>query len=225
MLYYPVLGAGGKTWLNNNLGADYANTTKASFNPVKQAGTSIDFSAYGSLFQWGRSADGHELINWGSSGAGLAVNGTTSTRPNNDVPASNKFIYVTSGTSPRDWRSTPNANLWQGVFGTNNPCPIGYRLPTESELNFERLSWAPNNNGAGALASPLKLTTSGSRIGTATFDKVGFAGYQWTSTVSSDDSRSLYFDNGFTVPTVSAPVAGWLTGYRAFAGSVRCIKD
>jgi len=225
MLYYPVLGAGGKTWLNNNLGADYANTTKASFNPSAQATSSRDISAYGSLFQWGRLADGHELINWGNYANGIAVNSTAPTRPNNDVPASNKFISVASLTNPRDWRSTPNANLWQGVFGTNNPCPIGYRLPTESELNFERLSWAPNNNGAGALASPLKLTTSGHRIGTATFDKVGFAGYQWTSTVSSNNSRFLYFDNGFTAPSVSAPAAGWDTIYRAFAAPVRCIKD
>jgi hypothetical protein len=226
MLYYPVLGAGGKTWLNNNLGADYANTTKASFNPVKQAGTSIDFSAYGSLFQWGRSADGHELINWGSSGAGLAVNGTTSERPNNDVPTSNKFINVTSFTNPRDWRSTPNANLWQGVFGTNNPCPIGYRLPTESELNDERLSWAPNINGAGALASPLKLTTSGHRIGSPSFARVGTGGYQWTSTVSSNYSAILYFDNGLNAPAATpAPVAFLDTIYRAFAASVRCIKD
>jgi hypothetical protein len=224
MLYYPVLGAGGKTWLNNNLGADYANTTKATFNPVKQAEVSRDFNAYGSLFQWGRLADGHELINWVNYANGTAVNGTTSTRPDNDVPGNGNYIRVTSGTNPRDWRSSRNDNLWQGVFGTNNPCPIGYRLPTESELNFERLSWAPNNNGAGALASPLKLTTSGSRIGTATFDKVGTAGYQWTSTVSSNDSRSLYFDNGLTAP-VSAPVAGWSTVYRAFAACVRCIKD
>jgi uncharacterized protein (TIGR02145 family) len=225
MLYYPVLGAGGKTWLNNNLGADYANTTKASFNPVAQATSSRDISAYGSLFQWGRFADGHELINWVNFANGTAVViGTTTTRPNNDVPVSNKFIYVTSGTNPRDWRSTRNVNLWQGVFGTNNPCPIGYRLPTESELNFERLSWAPNNNGAGALASPLKLSTSGSRVSTSTgtFDRVGTAGYQWTSTVSSNDSRNLYFDNGVSP---SAPVAGWSTGYRAFAASVRCIKD
>jgi len=224
MVYYPVLGLDGKTWLNNNLGADYANTTKASFNPVKQAEVSRDLNAYGSLFQWGRFADGHELINWVNYANGLAVvTSTTSTRPSNDVPASVNYIRVSSITNPRDWRSPQNANLWQGVFGTNNPCPIGYRLPTESEINTQRLSWT-SNNGVGALASPLKLPTSGGRDGVGTFTRVGTAAYQWTSTVSSNDSRSLYFDNGLTAP-VSAPVAGMVTTYRAFAASVRCIKD
>jgi hypothetical protein len=224
MLYYPVLGLDGKTWLNNNLGADYANTTNASFNPAAQATSSRDISSYGSLFQWGRYADGHELINWVNYANGTAVvTGTTATRPNNDVPASNKFIYVSSGTNPRDWRSTRNVNLWQGVFGTNNPCPIGYRLPTESEINNQRLSWT-SNNGAGALASPLKLPTSGGRDGVGTFTRVGTAAYSWTSTVSSNDSRSIYFDNGLTAP-VTVPVAGMVTTYRAFAASVRCIKD
>ena len=40
--------------------------------------------------------------------------------------------------SPIDWRTPQNNNLWQGVSGTNNPCPAGFRLPTETELETEK---------------------------------------------------------------------------------------
>ena len=61
-----------------------------------------------------------------------------------------------------DWRSPQNDNLWQGVNGINNPCPSGYRIPTEAELDAERLSWS-SDNSAGAIASALKLPMAGYR--------------------------------------------------------------
>lgn len=36
-LYLPIVSATGKTWLNNNLGANYANINKSVFEPSKQA--------------------------------------------------------------------------------------------------------------------------------------------------------------------------------------------
>ena len=53
-------------------------------------------------------------------------------------------------------------NLWQGVNGINNPCPSGYRIPTEAELDAEHLSWS-SDNSAGAIASALKLPMAGYR--------------------------------------------------------------
>ena len=46
--------------------------------------------------------------------------------------------------------------------GINNPCPAGFRLPTNTELETERLSWG-SQNSAGVFASPLKLVAAGWR--------------------------------------------------------------
>ncbi len=106
--------------------------------------------AYGDLYQWGRFSDGHQC----------RTSATNPTLSSTDQPAHGDFITVNSGNY--DWRSPQNDNLWQGVNGINNPCPSGYRLPTEAELDAEHLSWS-SDNSAGAIASALKLPMAGSR--------------------------------------------------------------
>jgi len=139
--YGTVVGANCECWLDRNLGATQVATS------------SDDILAYGDLFQWGRLNDGHQVRTFTT---------TTSTLSSSDVPGHGVFIKAPS--SPYDWRSPQNDNLWQGVTGTNNPCPDGYRLPTHDEWNTERLSWS-TNNAAGAFASLLKLPVAGHRNG------------------------------------------------------------
>jgi uncharacterized protein (TIGR02145 family) len=182
----------GKTWMDRNLGASRA------------AISSTDAEAYGDLYQWGRAADWHQK----------RTSGTTSTLSNFDAPGHGNFIMVNS--SPYDWRSPQNTNLWQGVNGTNNPCPTGYRLPTEAELNAERLSWSSNNT-AGAFASPLKLPVAGHRNhSNGSLVNVGILGHYWSSNVDGTNSRQLYFGSSG---------AGMLSIYRAPGIAVRCLKD
>ncbi len=184
--------ATGDTWMDRNLGASQVATR------------SNDFSAYGDLYQWGRLSDGHQC----------RTSGTTSTNSTTDVPGHSNFILEPN--SPKDWRTPQNDNLWQGVSGINNPCPSGYRLPTETELNNERLSWSPSGS-AGALASPLKLPMGGFRYYmTGSLLNTGSAAYYWSSTLDGTMSRRLYFDNGGSIV---------YTDYRAYGFSVRCIKD
>jgi uncharacterized protein (TIGR02145 family) len=193
-----------KTWMDRNLGASQAATS------------STDYNAYGALFQWGRLSDGHECITWTSSTTsdGAEQNHETSTLSTTDNPGHSNFILALS--SPYDWRSPQNNNLWQGVSGINNPCPSGYRLPTEAELNAERTSWG-SNNAAGAFASPLKLPVAGYRnYSNGSLGGVGSLGYYWSSTVGGTYSRSLYFNSSN---------AGMDSNSRARGFSVRCIKD
>jgi hypothetical protein len=217
MFYLPVTNPiTNKTWLNNNLGADYSNTAKPQFSPASQAASSTDRHAYGSFFQWGRSSDGHELINWTSSTAGTPVNNAFGALSGVDNPPHGSFI-TTLVSSTADWRTPQNDNLWQGASGINNPCPIGYRLPNFTELNAERISWAPNNNTAGALASPLKLTNAGGRGNDGVFNSyVSTRGYYWSSTVSGMEASALEFN---------ASSALLFNDSRGKAFPVRCIRD
>jgi len=203
---YGTVESNGRCWLDRNLGASQV------------ASSSTDHLAYGDLFQWGRVADGHQLINWASSNQGTPVNSTTSILSNNDIPSHSNFI--TNTNIPYDWRSPQNNNLWQGVSGVNNPCPNGWRLPTETEWNTERQNWS-SQNSLGAIASPLKLPLAGLRLGSfgsiGSLVDIGSYGYCWASTVDVSNSKMLvYYSSGANVNGGSL---------RSGGASVRCIKD
>jgi uncharacterized protein (TIGR02145 family) len=172
------------------------------------ATSSTDAAAYGDLYQWGRGADGHQI----------RTSATTTTLSSTDQPGNGNFIIAPN--SPEDWRSPQNTNLWQGVNGVNNPCPSGYRLPTDTEWGEEVVTWN-NNNASGALASPLKLTRAGYReYFTGELDdgliNSNIGGYYWSSTVNGSNARTLYFDvNGSSL----------INDRRAYGNSVRCIKN
>jgi uncharacterized protein (TIGR02145 family) len=185
----------GKTWMDRNLGA------------TRVATSSTDASSYGDLYQWGRRSDGHQCRN----------STTTTILSSTDQPGNGSFIPTSA--SPFDWRNPQNNNLWQGVNGVNNPCPTGYRLPTDTEINAERLSWSANTS-VGAFASPLKLPMAGYRVlSNGSLNGVGSGGRYWSSSTVSGTysySRHLYFNSSS---------AGVGTNDRASGYSVRCLKD
>jgi uncharacterized protein (TIGR02145 family) len=189
-LTVDVVSPTGKTWMDRNLGASRAATS------------STDALAFGDLFQWGRLADGHQCRN----------STTTTSLSSSNSPGNGNFIRVS--TLPYDWRDPQENNLWQGVNGINNPCPVGYRIPTETEINAERLSWS-SNNAEGAFASSLKLPAAGSRNQISGNVTVINTGYYWTSTVHSAQVSILTF----SVSSATQPFD------RAYGFSVRCIKN
>ena len=183
----------GKIWMDRNLGASQAATS------------STDAAAYGDLYQWGRGNDGHQC----------RTSSTFTSLSSSDQPGHNEFIV--SNENPFNWRSPQNVNLWQGINGINNPCPTNYRLPTDAEMDEERISWN-SNNSIGAFNSSLKLTMAGRRNhssgGALSF--VGYFGYYWSNTVSSTSSKFLMF---------SSNPASVGSNFRAYGYSVRCIKN
>lgn len=188
-VYNPITG---RTWMDRNLGASQVATS------------STDADAYGDLYQWGRSADGHQLRTAGS----------TTTVTDADNPGHSDFIR--NPTSPFDWHIPQNDNLWQGTNAMNDPCPTGFRIPTIAEWEEERLSWS-SNNAAGAFGSPLKLTTNGRRSShSGDFFEVGAIGYYWSSTIDETAAKSLFFFSAVAGPGVYN---------RAYGFAVRCIQD
>jgi hypothetical protein len=190
----------GKKWLDRNIGA------------TRVATASDDYLAYGDLFQWGRPADGHQLIAWSSSTTGTAVNGSTDNLATSDIPGHNLYINVSA--QPSDWRDDNNLNRWN--TNPQGPCPFGWHVPTEAE-------WRADASGiinAADLYNRLKLTTAGIRITQGIF-VVGSQGYYWGSSSKKFGIDVAQFDGIFQQN-------GGSVGYSqtAYQGkSVRCIKD
>jgi uncharacterized protein (TIGR02145 family) len=189
-----VLSSTGRIWMDRNLGASQVATS------------STDAASYGDMYQWGRAADGHQL----------RTSVTTGTTVTSASPGHALFITADSGTG-YNWTSFAGEdNLWQGVSGINNPCPSGYRIPTEIELEAERATFS-SNNATGAFASVLKLPAAGYRTRiTGTLNNVGSSGYYWSSSVNVAYTRDLIFNGSDAL----------FSNYgRANGMSVRCIMD
>lgn len=190
--FYTVTGEAGGIWMDRNLGA------------TRVATSSDDREAYGYYYQWGRGTDGHQI----------STSGTTATLATGDTPGHGSFI--TTETSPYDWRTTQNNNLWQVVSGTNNPCPVGFRVPTFTEWDNEHRQWATLNT-AGAFSSSLKVPAAGLRYYTdGTVYDTFSEGYYWTNGTTDTRASYLYMNSGSSSMAIN---------YRAFGMSVRCIKD
>lgn len=182
------------TWMDRNLGASQAATS------------STDNLSYGDLYQWGRCADGHES----------RTSNTTTTRASTAEPSQGNTwdsLFIIGST---DWLVTQDDTLWQGVTGTNNACPAGYRVPTEAELTALDASFN-TQDAAGAYASPLSLPVAGLRFASnGTPDLDGSDGRYWASTISGGAAIYLGFNNSGSFIGASD---------RALGRSVRCIKD
>lgn len=189
--------ATGRVWLDKNLGAAQVATSPT------------DSAAYGDLYQWGRGNDGHQMR------SSESVTEYSSTQN----PEHGDFIIPPLGSF--SWGPT-EPNPWEGVNGINNPCPDGFRLPTQAEWEEEAMSWHD-----GAFSSPLKLTMGGYR---GIFDGnpfqdpaglywVGTRGSYWSSTPASSGTA---IGIGFNAQGEGGAGAG---AYTARGRSVRCIKD
>ena len=176
----------GKVWMDRNLGASRACT---SYD---------DEECYGDYYQWGRSADGHEKSN----------SGTTSTKANSTYPSHGDFITSLSSNN-YDWTTSDSSGSTRS--SNWNPCPSGYRIPTIGELEAE------NIQDRDDAFNKLKLPSAGSRDhSSGSMNYQGSSGYVWSSSVAGFYSRRLSFYS-----------SNASTSYfrRAYGLSVRCLRD
>ena len=191
--YSTVLADDDNCWLASNLGT------------VNIATAFDDSSAYGDYYQWGRLVDGHQAT----------TSNATSTLSSTDDPGHGDFITIDSGLY--DWRSPQNDDLWQGVDGTNNPCPTGWRIPTQPE-------WAAVVTAEGitnyntAFSSSLKLTAAGGRSrADGSLLSRGSLGVFWSSSPFVTYTYCLSFTSSGVNPVDNIS--------RAYGLSARCLKD
>jgi len=140
-----------------------------------------------------------------------------------------KKAWNTTDSLVSGWDSTiPEGDSWAKA---NDPCPTGWRVPTQEELEslLSAISVVSGPldelNGVtgryfGSGDEKLFLPAAGYRDDcTGTLLNAGSFGYYWSSTAnSSEDAYSLAFVSGY-----DAGVYG--EGSRSFGFSVRCVSE
>lgn len=208
-----ISSASGKKWLDRNLGASQVATAYD------------DYKGYGDLFQWGRPADGHQLINWTASNTGTAVNGFTNVLATSDTPGNVNFI-IPPYTFPFDWRSDNNRNRWATI--PQGPCPYGWHVPSIVEWLAEVAKTEGGTASSGGITdrstaySQLKLTLAGYRglsgPGSVAFKQAGSVGYYWSSIDRNNAIDGLTDARDFEFGT------DWVQQYLDFKVSARCVR-
>lgn len=184
-----VISKTGRVWMDRNLGAQWL------------ALNSKDSKAFGDLYQWGRSKDGHESRN-----SNIQKEKSKSPRPSH-------ANFIISPFSPHHWQSNAvSTGTWDIK---NNPCPGGFAIPTQGEWLSEIESWEFHNS-KGALESTLKLSLAGSRgkKDGIIYDTYVMARY-WTLDADGVEAFALDLDSA------QAKIS---KHFKAGGFSIRCIR-
>ena len=199
---YETIVMNGRTWLDRNLGASEA---AADVN---------DTDAFGDLYQWGRSTDGHQERTSETNDT-LA---TTLDSDNTNTDWYGKFIvsdvdgdWVGSGVDDDgSLRSQSWSTPYDETTNPNQVCPCGYLVPTEQD--FRDLNLITDDNAADTF-------------------KLAYAGYKraengiiigpnstalWTTEVDNSLSVNAYYN--------SSNFESYVTNGRGDGFSIRCIK-
>jgi uncharacterized protein (TIGR02145 family) len=188
-------------FLDRNLGA-------VSSNPETS-------DSWGDLYQWGRNTDGHEK----------RLSDTTLIKSSIIEVSHSKFIV--DERKSNDWLTNSQEDLWQGTNGINNPCPCGYRLPTQKEWRAVlNLGYEVKLNSSGYYYlsiddGKLILPCAGLRSAyTGNFQHIGTRGYYWASdAINKGTSGCIDFNKEEFTTNIS------IFGFRCFGRSVRCVRS
>ena len=213
-----VMGAGGTKlkFMSYNLGA--ADVVK-NMTADQQAAHTTPEDTYGDLYQWGRMADGHEKR------TSPVIAGPVSALDGNGQPTGATIgSFIANGWPPYDWRTPQDPTLWGVPKTVQDPCPSGWRVPTNAEWdavvlnNTLTLQSSPvpgyRISPDGGTTTTLFLPAAGFRwnFNYGPFLGVGTSGIYWSSSAGIELAFMLYRSS---------------TGFsdRADGLSIRCVAE
>ena len=154
-----------------------------------------DVLSYGDYYKWG---------NGNPAGNYTEINGI------NDANGGNTRNFSWNGGT----KAVQDDPSWNALKGSQDPCPEGFRVPTETEWEAERNQGGINEWGTGNTITPffsrLKLPSAGYRHRDSDLTQVGEDLFYWSSTVSGSDAIRIF----------GAPK----NTNRSHGFSIRCIK-
>ena len=189
---------------------------------------------WGKLYQWGRK-DGQGYSDEDETSA-VIMSGPVSLYTGQ--LKTNEAKFYKNNTSPYDWLSSSESNLWNlGTEGNPikteyDPCPEGWRVPTYSELKTLSVhsSWGQNEDGQNGLwfSGLATSTDAGSKV---FFSAAGGIYYTAGSSLYRDSDGSYwssrpYGELSYELRVCNNPKNVGMGGYyRATGYSVRCVQD
>ena len=215
--YYPYKNTDGlpksdtrdETWMYYNLGAFNAKSSHAVTSMTSASNTSSYLDSRGLYYQWGRK-DPFPMLGTTAT-ASLTTTAQVLANPRMFAINMNTYIGTTQifGNTNNSWGQTGGKSRF-------DPCPPGYRIPTEATLtggtwNTSGVSYGRNNASRGGYYpyAGYRTTTTGILGGGTT------AGYVWTATKDNyDGGRAL------RIHDASWPAANCCDGY-----SIRCVAE
>jgi uncharacterized protein (TIGR02145 family) len=196
---------------------------------------------YGKLYQWGRKyGQGYDANDATYPSGDNLVTGPVDLIIGQDAANAAKF-YMNSD-SRRDWLTTKNNNLWNSAWSStngdtnpvvtaNDPCPTGWRVPTNTELyalignTDNKGNWTTKDGQNGKWFDGTTNTDQTSGVflpacGYRSFDGNTIdrrsKGNYWSSTPTDD--------NAYYLELLSAYVIVY-NDNRSRGYSVRCVKE
>lgn len=215
----------GQRWAACNAGARSAYVGQAI--PTGRVPNDTEKAYLGAFYQWGRNVD---VTN------AAAVTGSLSA-----ATAASETRFITNGSSPYDWLSVQDDNLWGGGSSSMNsgtfasqpaanqvamagPCAPGYHVPTTLEwasaaaniTGFATGATVTDQTKRDLFVATLKLPLAGYRVYT-TGNYYGPWGYYWMSSPSGT--------YGYYVLVSTTDVYNANGNPRAYGYSVRCLAN